>query len=284
VKDFILDISFDGRDTTLEELVQSRLYLTRSAGSSSIFENGTTTISAYFDGADERDDAAAGLGDLEGIELQAAERDRIDWLERYQQSLEPLFIGEHFVVAPDAALIPSDGARYALVVPQEQAFGTGSHETTSLCIEILETLDVAGRFGLDVGAGSGILALAMCRLGAEKVIAFDNDVDSFSALRENRLRNAVDAARMPIFMGGVESLRGGVFDMVTMNIIPEVIIPLLGEVKRHMGGSLILSGILVIKRDDVVSACGEHGLSLVEERSKGEWWAGRFRTIPTLSS
>jgi ribosomal protein L11 methyltransferase len=277
VKDFILDISFDARDAALEELVQSRLYLTASTGSSSAEMNGTTTISAYFDLAEERDDAARDLADVEGIELVSTDRERVDWLERYQQSLEPLFIGERFVVAPDAALISSDTTRHALVVPQEQAFGTGSHETTWLCIEILETLDLVNKRGLDVGAGSGILALAMCRLGAERVIAFDNDVDAFAALRDNRLRNGIEDERMPVFIGGVEALRGGVFDVVTMNIIPEVILPLLGEVKRHVGGSLILSGILVVKRDDVVHACALHGLALAEERTKGEWWAGLFR-------
>jgi ribosomal protein L11 methyltransferase len=275
VKDFILDISFDANDAALEELVQSRLYLTPSTGSSSSEVNGTTTISAYFDREAERDDAARELADID-LDLHATEREQIDWLDRYQQSLEPLFIGEHFIVAPDANLIPSDTTRHALVVPQEQAFGTGSHETTSLCIEILETLDVAGKRGLDIGAGSGILALAMCRLGIDHVIAFDNDVDAFAALRDNRIRNDVDVARMPIFIGGIEALRGGTFDIVTMNIIPEVIIPLLGDVKRHVAGSLILSGILIIKRDDVVTACAEHGLAIVEERSKGEWWAGRF--------
>jgi len=277
VKDFILDVSFDARDLAIEDLVQSRLFLTQSTGSSSSEVNGTSIVSAYFDSAHDRDAAAAELRDIEGIELHATERERIDWLEHYQQSLEPLFIGEHFVVAPDASLIPSGSNRHALVVPQEQAFGTGSHETTSLCIEILETINVAGKRGLDIGAGSGILALAMCRLGAHQVIAFDNDVDAFAALRENRARNEVEPERMPLFIGGTDALRGGVFDVVTMNIIPEVIIPLLGDVKRHVGASLILSGILVIKRDEVVAACFEHALSIIDERSKGEWWAGTFR-------
>ena len=277
MKDFILDVSFDARDTALEDIVQSRLFLTQSTGSSSAETNDTTIISAYFDSSHDRDEAAAELRDLDGIELHTIERERIDWLEHYQQSLEPLFIGDHFIVAPDASLIPVDTKRHTLVVPQEQAFGTGSHETTSLCIEILETMDVAGKRGLDIGAGSGILALAMCRLGAKQVIAFDNDVDAFAALRENRARNGIDELQMPLFIGGVDALRSGVFDIVTMNIIPEVIIPLLGDVKRYVAGSLILSGILVIKRDDVVAACASNGLSLKEERSKGEWWAGVFR-------
>ena len=266
--DYILDICFD---EDAEEIVQSRLFLTKSTGSVAVE---TTLLSAYFDSAADRD---AAMELLRGFELHAYEREREDWLARYEQSLEPLLIGDSFVVAPDARLIPEGTTRHALVVPQEQAFGTGSHETTSLCIEILESMDLAGKRGLDVGAGSGILALAMCRLGAAQAIAFDNDVDAYGALRDNRARNGIDAARMPLFIGGVEALRGGRFDVVTMNIIPEVILPLLGEIVDRVGGTLILSGILVDRAAEVVAACAARGLRLAEERKKSEWWAGSFR-------
>jgi ribosomal protein L11 methyltransferase len=84
---------------------------------------------------------------------------------------------------------------------------------------------------------------------------------------------------MPLFIGGVESLRGGAFDLVTMNIIPEVIIPLLGDIAARLapGASLLLSGILVTRRDDVIAAARTHGLEPVSERTKGEWWAGVLR-------
>jgi ribosomal protein L11 methyltransferase len=278
MKDHILDISFDARDAALEDLVQSRLFLTASTGSSSVERNGTSTISAYFDSPDDRDAAAAELSDLAAVELHVTERERVDWLDLYQQSLEPIVIGERFIVAPDAALLEGHGDRLAIIVPQEQAFGTGSHETTSLCVAILETLDVAGQRGLDVGAGSGILAIAMHRLGAGMVIAFDNDPDAYAALRDNRLRNGVPDSAMPLFIGSVEALRGGTFDVVTMNIIPEVILPLLPDVVTHLGARsrLILSGILLVKRDEVVTAAAAHDLVLADERSKGEWWAGVF--------
>jgi ribosomal protein L11 methyltransferase len=276
VTDYILDIAFDDDD---EELVQSRLFLTKSTGSVAVE---ATLLSAYFDSAADRDAAMELLG---GFELRAYERQRQDWLANYEQSLEPLLIGDSFVVAPDARLIPPDTARHVLVVPQEQAFGTGSHETTSLCIELLERMKI--NRGLDVGAGSGILALAMLRLGAEKVIAFDNDADAYGALRDNRARNGIDPARMPLFIGGVEALRGGRFDVVTMNIIPEVILALLGAVGRMLcaptgrgaqrAPTLILSGILVDRAAEVVRACENRGLRLAEERKKGEWWAGSFR-------
>jgi ribosomal protein L11 methyltransferase len=266
VIDYILEISFDAAH---EELVQSRLFLTKTTGS----VEGPSGLSAYFDSAEDR---AAAMELLRGFDLHPYEREREDWLAHYEQSLEPLLIGASFVVAPDARLLPAGGARHTLVVPQEQAFGTGSHETTSLCIELLEPLEMAGKRGLDVGAGSGILALAMLRLGAEKAIAFDNDADAYGALRDNRARNGVDAARMPLFIGSIEALRGGRFDVVTMNIIPEVILPLLGDVAGRVDGTLILSGILTDRAAAVVRACAARGLRLVREREKGEWWAGAF--------
>lgn len=278
MKDFILEVSYSAADTATEELVQARLFMTGSSGSSSTEGAGTTIVSAYFDSPAARDAALAQLADLESVELRAVERDRIDWLERYQQSLEAMWIGRRFVVAPDSSLIPPRSGRLTLIVPQEQAFGTGSHETTSLCLELLETIDLAGRRGLDVGSGSGILALAMLRLGASRVVAFDNDVDAFGALRDNRARNGVAGESMPIFVGSIEALRGGSFDVATMNILPDVIIALLPEVVRHLpaGATLLLSGILTTVCDDVVRVAAVHALHLADSREKGEWWAGVF--------
>jgi ribosomal protein L11 methyltransferase len=253
--DYILEI--EGAD---EDVIVARLYLSASTGSTSA----DGIISAYFESADDRAVAIDALRDLG--EIRTIDRERIDWLERYQQSLEPLFIGDRFVVAPDASLIPAGGDRFSLVIPQEQAFGTGSHETTSLCIELLETIDLRGKRGLDVGAGSGILALAMLRLGAASVVAFDNDLDALAALRENAIRNEL---RPKIFIGDIEAVRGA-FDIATMNILPEVIIPILPRVPAK---ELILSGILTERRDDVVAAM--RGMRIVEERTKGEWWASR---------
>jgi ribosomal protein L11 methyltransferase len=277
VIDYILEVSFDARAAEIEEAVQTQLFLTSSTGSTMREANGTTTLAAYFDTPQDRTAARELLHGVENIELHDEDRERVDWLEHYQQSLEPIFIGNDFIVAPDAALIPAGTTLHTLVIPQEQAFGTGSHETTSLCIELLSACCPREPFtGLDVGSGSGILALAMLRLGARKAIAFDNDPDAYGALRDNRMRNGVAPERMPLFIGSVESLRGGVFDVVTMNIIPEVILPLLPDVIPHVGKTLILSGILTAKRDDVIRACAVHGLHLADERERGEWWAGEF--------
>jgi len=251
---YILEIEGD------EDDVAGRLFLSKSSGSTS--ENGV--VSAYFDSEDDRDAAVDLFVDFTTRKI---DRDRVDWLELYQQSLEPLFIGNRFVVAPDASLIPRDSDRFPLIIPQEQAFGTGSHETTSLCIELLESIDLRGKRVLDVGAGSGILALAMLRLGASKAIAFDNDLDAYAALRENAMRNELPLVS---FIGGIEALRGGDFDVATMNIVPEVIIPILPYVRSR---ELIVSGVLTERRAEVVEAM--RGWRTVEERTKREWWAAR---------
>lgn len=265
--DYLLEIACAPED---EDEILARLFLTRSTGSTS--DEGL--ITAFFGTMRDRDEAVATLGDLD---VTPVDRDRVDWLARYEQSLEPIFIGERFVVAPDAALFPKSTRRLRITVPQEQAFGTGSHETTSLCLELLEELDLFGRRALDIGSGSGILAIGMLRLGAQRVIAFDNDPDAYGALRDNRARNAIDPVRMPIFIGSVEALRSGTFDVITMNILPEVIVALLPMVVNRLKGPLIVSGVLTSRRGDVVAAAAAFDLKLVRQRIKGEWWAGELR-------
>src|SRR5437764_9217587 len=227
MNDFVLEIVCDPRR---EEEMTARLFLTRTTGCTTDEYAGRSIITAYFESAEARDEAASWFGD---VDATTGERERLDWLQLYQQLLHPILIGDSFVVAPDASLIPVDTERHALVIPQEQAFGTGSHETTSLCIELLETLDLAGARGLDVGAGSGILALAMLRLGAAKAIAFDSDVDAYGALRDNRGRNGVEPSRMPMFIGGIDALCVSSFQIITMYILPEVILPLLPQYVTH---------------------------------------------------
>ncbi len=224
----------------------------------------------------ERDAAAEQLAGL-NVDLSGKERDRIDWLERYHQSLRGIPIGKRFVVAPDAALIHQDRGRLPLIIPQEQAFGTGSHESTALAIELLESIDLRGARGLDIGSGSGILALAMLALGARKAIAFDVDPDAYRPLRENRVRNRIPADRMPFFIGELTSLRKSAFDVIAINILPEVIIPMLPQVVARLAGTLIVSGILTVHRADVIFESERRGLRLEGQLEKGEWWAGSFR-------
>ena len=104
----------------------------------------------------------------------------------------------------------------------------------------------------------------MLRLGAQKAVAFDVDPDVIGPMRENQRRNALAVS---FFVGTLDAITG-VFDVITMNILPAVIVPMLPKVRNHLAGVLIVSGILAEQRDQIVSQ-----MCVVEERTKGEWWA-----------
>jgi ribosomal protein L11 methyltransferase len=274
--DFILRISLPAGDAAAEELVQSAIFLSGSSGSTSFEESGRVVIEAYFEDGESRRAALNLLENVAGAELTTVERPRLDWLDRYQQSLHAIDVGRRFRIAPDRNLLPADDGRLSIVIPQERAFGTGSHETTALCLEMLEALDLDGMTALDIGSGSGILGIAMQMLGARKVFAFDNDPEAMTALCDNRERNGVAESSMPIFIGGMEALGDFRFDLVTMNILPEVILPLLALLSSHLSRSarVILSGVLIGRRDELVLAASAQRLDVIAERTKGEWWCG----------
>ncbi|HUP65385.1 MAG TPA: 50S ribosomal protein L11 methyltransferase [Thermoanaerobaculia bacterium] len=274
--DYILEVSFPPGHPELDDAAEGILFMTSCLGSRIEEREGATVVSCYFDSVDHRLEALEALRRIDGLEVTTAEIERSDWLELYRQSLEPLFIGERFVVVPDARLIP-ESARIPIVIPQERAFGTGSHESTSMCLAALETIPLSNRRGLDIGTGSGILAIAMLRLGASKVFAFDNDPETWEVLPKNLERNSVPEGAIPFFIAGIDAIRGSSrFDAITMNILPYVIIPNLPRVATMLApeGRLVLSGVLLTHRPEVLEAATAAGLILEAEKGRGEWWCG----------
>lgn len=278
--DLLLDITFDP-DPALADLIEGALFLCNSTGWIASGEmSDRERLTAFFDSPDDREDARERVESLHSS-VSATPRDepRLDWLERYEQSLVAIEVGECFLVAPDQRLIDAVRTdRIPLIVPQERAFGTGSHPTTAMCLELLERWAAREARGLDIGTGSGILAIGMVRLGVSRVFAFDNDAETLGVVRDNLRRNRLPEIAVSHFIGGVESLGGGRFDVITMNIIPEVILPLLPGVIRLLGpgGRLILSGILQERAGEVHARARELGLRLQEARESAEWWAGSF--------
>jgi len=276
--DYLLEISFPSDREDLEDEVSAALYLSACGGSSSQDDHASRRlVTAYFESGEQRAGAEKLLAANNELHCQSIDRPRQDWLDHYQQSLVAMPIGRRFIVAPDRSLI-TDGGRIPLVIPQEQAFGTGSHETTALCLEMLEGLDIPGRAGLDVGAGSAILAIAMSLLGARRVIAFDNDLEAIPPAVANLFRNGVEPGSLLLFCGTLPAVTG-TFDVVTMNILPDVIIPLLPDVRHVLAsdGDLILSGILITRAGEVTEAAEKSGLRCVAAGTRGQWWCGRFR-------
>jgi ribosomal protein L11 methyltransferase len=279
--DPVLEISVHEDRDDLIDLVAVHLYASGSAGSSHETANGQTVVVAWFPDAASVAIAEEQLAHVEGITLRPSTRARVDWLAHYEDSLVAMEIGDRFVVAPRADLI-AKSSRIAIVIPQEQAFGTGSHETTWMCLELLERMGLTGATGLDVGTGSGILAIAMAKLGARRVFGFDNDLaDTWGVVARNLERNGVPEGQVSYFFASAEALAPSHrFDAITMNILPHVIVHLLPHVAPSLApaGRLVTSGILVTQKDDVIAAAATQGLSLADERVRGEWWAGAFGT------
>jgi ribosomal protein L11 methyltransferase len=273
--DFILEITCPPE---LEDEVQARLFPSACTGSSSEVKPEAVIISAYFESAPDRAAAVEAL-DVLKVRIRTLERGREDWLLHYQQSLKALEIGRRFVVAPDSSLIKTTD-RLPIIIPQEHAFGTGSHETTALCLEMLENSGISGATALDAGSGSGVLAIAMHLLGARRVVAFDNDPEALPVLRTNLERNSCANGDVLSYCGTLDALGPSLkADAVVMNILPEVILPMLAPLKTflHRGSMVILSGVLIERSAEVTGAALREGYQPTHEKTKGEWWCGAFR-------
>jgi ribosomal protein L11 methyltransferase len=212
--------------------------------------------------------SAAGARDVAVRPFEAC-----DWLAGWRQSALAFEVGERWWIDPhpDAASSAPDG-RVRLAVEPRTAFGSGTHESTRLVLEELETLQVAGRRVLDIGTGSGILAIAAERLGAGMVVAFDVDPEALWVAR----RTATEQdwpARPLLFAGTMQAVRGRGFDIVLCNMITEQLRPLLPAVRQALSatGLAVLSGTLGSElagwRVDLASA----GFVVRRERHLGEW-------------
>lgn len=228
----------------------------------------------------EREAAEAALAELAGAWNATLEELVGDaWLDAWKEHFRPFALCEGIVVRPPWEPTPAwAGDAVVLELEPGRAFGTGLHATTALVARALVRARdrYAGRPLLDVGAGSGILSLVALALGASRALAIDVDPDGVDVTRENAARNAmserVDASTTP-----VESVPG-TFPFVVANIEARVLVPLAAPIRARVaqGGRLVVSGVLVGQRDEVVAAYEAVGLGVVDEEIEGEWTAIAF--------
>jgi ribosomal protein L11 methyltransferase len=200
-----------------------------------------------------------------------------DWAATWRRESGPIEVGNRFVVDPrepdevDAPVEP-DG-RILLRLPARTAFGTGSHASTRLAVELLEALDVTGREVLDVGTGSGILSFAALALGARRAVACDLDPAAALLIPAYASMNAF---RLSAFAGPLQALAAGArFDLALVNVIPSEIaddLPRLAALVRT-GGLAVFSGILETEAEHALAAVRAVGFAERSRKRDGEWTA-----------
>lgn len=200
-----------------------------------------------------------------------------DWAEAWKAHYHPVRIGRRLLIRPQWIEVTPHPDDVVLALDPGMAFGTGTHPTTQLCLEALEARVQPGISLLDLGCGSGILAIAGVKLGATHALALDNDPLAVEATLANALQNAV-ADRITVEEGSLESLRGSArrFDMIVVNILARVIIEMCDQGLGHIvrpGGLAIFSGIIEEQAADVESALRRAGLEPFDRHQQGDWVA-----------
>jgi ribosomal protein L11 methyltransferase len=214
-----------------------------------------------------------------------------NWMEAWKEHYRPIPIGKTLIIVP-AWLESPEAERIPIKIDPGMAFGTGTHPTTQLCLELIEsafqypiTPNCPPLNVIDVGCGSGILSIGALKIGAVFALGVDIDEASVKASRENADANGIAPERFAIGLGSVTEIRKGKFrirqaPLVLANILAPIIIRLFGMELADLvapGGVLILSGILAEQAGPVQSAAEERGLRFVEKRQSGDWVAMTFQ-------
>jgi ribosomal protein L11 methyltransferase len=280
---YALDVTVDG---AAREAVEYALMEAGALGTETAAVGETTgaadvtRVAGYFDHAPEPEAVRAGVldalrvyalpsGSVRGIE--AREVEARDWLGEWKKSWQPVEVGARFVVAPPWGEVADRPGRIIIRIEPGMAFGTGTHETTRLCLVALEKYFTGGSL-LDVGTGTGILAIAAAKLDARaRIEACDTDAEAVEIARENASLNSV-AAQVNFRTGTIEEA-GASFDCVCANLTADVILPLLPALTKATCGRLILSGILDVQADAVRARLAELGINETETETDGEWVA-----------
>jgi ribosomal protein L11 methyltransferase len=238
------------------------------AGTTGVWEVSSKEWKAFFPAPPQ--DLPARLEALApGLRAGWERGDDTDWAARYQESLKPIPLGERFVILPRPDLENPWPERAPIRLAPGMAFGTGEHFTTASSARFLEGVRPRPESLLDVGCGSGILAILGRLLGIPKVDGCDIDAEALAIAVQNGAANGVEA-RWEV--GGADLFENA-YGCVVANIEADVLTGLMGTLRRRLasGGTLILAGILWELRDQVLEAAEENGLSLNEMRTDGRW-------------
>lgn len=244
-------------------------------------EDKLVLVTGYFDCSPNRESVRGALADSLRLydvpsssvrQMNIREVAEEDWLGNWKKSWQPVQVGERFIIAPPWAEIADEHGRIVIRIEPGMAFGTGTHETTRLCLVAIEKYFSGGSF-LDVGTGTGILAIAAVKLFPEAhVEACDTDEVAVAIARENvRLNGGAD--KITLRVGTVAETTASA-DLVCANLTADVIAPLVPSLLSVTCGRLILSGILDTQAEALKARLQECGVSApIETMQDGEWIA-----------
>ena len=242
---------------------------------------GLSHIKVYLEDTDE-----AGLQRLEArvkllkLTMKVEPMAEVDWEESWKDNYPPQEVGKNLVVLPYWLAEDYDGTRMPVILDPGLTFGTGAHPSTQMVMEAMEEMVKPGSACLDLGSGSGILSLVALRLGAGSAIGVDIDPKAEDIARENAAYNGFTAPAFTALTGNVtedremmDSLRASEYDLVLVNIVADVIIGLSPVLPNFLTerSTLICSGILDSRLEDVLNALTAAGLTVTSVREKEDW-------------
>lgn len=216
---------------------------------------------------------AAGIA----FELETGSIKEEDWANEWKKFYHPMRVGKRILICPSWEECPVDGDTVRVTLDPGMAFGTGTHETTRLCMAMLEECVTDSSRVLDVGCGSGILAVTALLLGAKEAVGVDIDELAVKVAEENAVRNGV-SDRLKLICGDLTDKVDGVYDVICANIVANVIIRLSKDIRTFMkkGTMLLCSGIIEPREQEVLQALSDCGLTHVKTLREKGWVATAF--------
>ncbi len=197
-----------------------------------------------------------------------------DWNEEWEKTIQPIEVGDTLVIKPSWCEYAGSGNRIIIQIDPKMSFGTGYHETTRLTLRLIEKYLTPACSMLDVGTGTGILAIAAIKLGARSAIGIDNDEWSIDNAQENVHANRVDGA-IKISSQNIQELHGSEYDLVTANLTLNTNIEFMREFKRLLqkDGILLLSGLLSSDENNMILELAKNNFIVLEIVRENEWIA-----------